>query len=125
MNSDDRESNRPESIVDESIRDEVHSGHDLESGLLARVREWTDAAPWLRLGRTLRVAASPTLVLLTSGVLLVWWFGAITFFGEEFLGSLRSIHTDDLSWWRLFFLSVWSLLVWLRRRCCWRDKAAC
>ncbi len=39
---------------------------DLESSLLRGVREWTDLFGWLRLGRTLRAAASPPLLLLTG-----------------------------------------------------------
>lgn len=63
-------------------REEVHRGHDLETGLLARVREWTDVFPWLRLGRTLRVAGSPPLVLFTAAVFTVWWIGQTMILGK-------------------------------------------
>ena len=59
----------------DSSREEVHRGHDLEAGLLARVREWTDVFPWLRLGRTLRVAGSPPLVFLMATTFAVWCLG--------------------------------------------------
>lgn len=55
--------------------EEVHRGHDPEAGLLARVREWIDILPWLRLGRTLRVAGSPPLVSLMAATYAVWWVG--------------------------------------------------
>ena len=51
----------------------VHTGYDLESGMLQRVREWTDLFPWLRLVRTLRVAGSPAMVGLVALTFLVWW----------------------------------------------------
>jgi hypothetical protein len=43
--------------------------------LFERVREWYDVFPWMRLVRTLRVAGSPPMVLLTFVCLGVWWFG--------------------------------------------------
>ena len=72
MNSDDPEARR----------EQVHRGHNLETGLLGRVREWTDIVPWLRLGRTLRVAGSPPLVLLTAVTFAFWWLGQRLIFGE-------------------------------------------
>ncbi len=52
---------------------EMHTGYDLEQGLLARVREWTDLLPWLRLARTLRVTGSPVMVGLVAATFVVWW----------------------------------------------------
>ena len=56
----------------ESQPAEHHRGHDLESGVLSRLREWTDIFPWLRLGRTLRLAGSPPVLLIVSAALFVW-----------------------------------------------------
>ncbi|TWU35129.1 hypothetical protein [Novipirellula artificiosorum] len=53
----------------------VHTGHDLEVGILSRVREWVDLFGWLRLVRTLRFAGSPTMVSLSVLTLMVWWLG--------------------------------------------------
>lgn len=54
---------------------EVHRGYDLETGLLSQARQWVDVLPWLRLLRTLRVAGSPPLLLLTAIVFAVWLLG--------------------------------------------------
>jgi hypothetical protein len=79
-------------------RDEVHRGHELESGLLTRVREWTDVFPWIRLGRTLRVAGSPPLVLLTAVIFAVWWFGQTLILGDDFESHANIlIRIDDSS----------------------------
>lgn len=69
-------------------REEIHRGHDLESGLLTRVREWIDVFPWIRLGRTLRVAGSPPLVLFTAVVFALWWFGQTIILVEGDIGNL-------------------------------------
>lgn len=55
-----------------SDRDEYHFGHDPEAGMLARMRQWTDVLPWLRLVRTLRAAGSPTLILIVAVSMAVW-----------------------------------------------------
>ncbi len=52
--------------------DDSHSGHELETGVLARVREWTDVFPWLRLVRTLRAAGSPPLILVVAATFALW-----------------------------------------------------
>lgn len=96
----------------ESDREDVHRGHDLESGLLARVREWTDVFPWLRLGRTLRVAASPPMVLGTAIVFLVWWFGAVRILGNETPRSMDSLRATSLTPPRLWLGVAWSIFVW-------------
>ena len=51
---------------------ELHRGHDLETGLLARLRDWTDLLGWLRLVRTLRIAASPTMVGMVATAFAIW-----------------------------------------------------
>jgi hypothetical protein len=68
---------------EESADDEIHRGYDLESGMLTRVREWTDLLPWLRLVRTLRVAGSPPLLMLVALALAVWVFGSVAWFGHS------------------------------------------
>ena len=57
------------------IRTPSESVRDPESGLFARIREWNDLFPWLKLGRTLRLAGSPPLVLFTFLCLGLWWLG--------------------------------------------------
>ncbi|MFG0261940.1 MAG: hypothetical protein ACF788_06085, partial [Novipirellula sp. JB048] len=59
---------------------EVHAGHELEDGMLARVREWIDLFAWLRLLRTLRIAGSPSMIVIAMLTLAVWspifhWIG--------------------------------------------------
>lgn len=58
---------------DSSDSPDQHSGYDPERGLLERTREWVDLFPWLRLGRTLRAAASPIMVGLTTITFAIWW----------------------------------------------------
>ena len=52
---------------------QMHTGYDLESGMLSRAREWTDLFPWFRLVRTLRVAGSPVTVGLVALTFVVWF----------------------------------------------------
>ena len=78
-------------------REQVHRGHDLETGLLARVREWTDAFPWIRLGRTLRVAGSPPLVLLIAITFTLWWLGQRMIFGDFSYNPILLPADDDAS----------------------------
>ncbi len=87
MNSDDSDADR----------EQVHRGHDLEAGLLARVREWTDVFPWLRLGRTLRVAGSPPLVLLMAFTFAVWWLGHRLILGDASNIAVFSPTDHDLN----------------------------
>jgi len=86
MNSDDPDAGR----------EEVHRGHDLESGLFARVREWTDLFPWLRLGRTLRVAGSPPHVFLVAVIFSVWWLGQSLLVGDDPAGNRILLSRLDL-----------------------------
>lgn len=76
--------NRSDSAADDSHHSRVDSpaanlpyanrdaGYDLETGVLARAREWIDVFPWLRMVRTLRVAGSPPLLLLVALTFAVW-----------------------------------------------------
>lgn len=53
----------------------IHSGHQLEDGILARIREWTDLLPGLRLINVLRLAGSPVAIGLTAISVVLWWIG--------------------------------------------------
>ncbi|QDT09043.1 hypothetical protein [Planctomycetes bacterium K23_9] len=64
--------------------DQVHRGYDFETGFLSRAREWTDLLPWLRLVRTMRVAASPPLVLLVALTFAIWLAGHSNWFDPSF-----------------------------------------
>ncbi|WP_146597774.1 hypothetical protein [Novipirellula aureliae] len=66
-----------------SSGDKVHAGHELETGILNRVREWIDVFAWLRLIRTLRLAGSPPMILIGITTLLVWWVGQHWILGEK------------------------------------------
>lgn len=68
---------------DDSSHNDFHHGHDLETGMVARAREWTDLFPWLRLVRVLRTAASPPLLFLVAITFLIWWLGITFLFGEK------------------------------------------
>ncbi|MEM9643869.1 MAG: hypothetical protein AAF989_02650 [Planctomycetota bacterium] len=50
----------------------THSGHSLEAGILSRAREWVDVAPWIRLGRVMRLAGSPVAVGLVIVAGVIW-----------------------------------------------------
>ena len=116
---------------------QVHDGYDLETGLLARLREWIDVLPWLRLIRILRVVGSPPLIGLVALTFAVWKIG-ITLMGLDALGpydpevastagqhSVRftaylqhlnptSVFSDNLEivWWKNLLGTCWSVLVW-------------
>jgi hypothetical protein len=87
---------------------EAHGGHDLEAGLLERVREWTDLFPWWRLIRTLRLAASPTLLSITAATLFVWLLGIRTgrFFPDGFQNRTATLEPSWLLGW------VWTIAIW-------------
>ncbi len=129
MNSDEGSSRIPS---DDLSDEEVHQGYDLETGLLARAREWIDLFPWLRLVRVLRVAGSPPLLVLTALVFAIWLIGQRVIFGQadppEFsatttdnvkslMGYFRllvptSLFDPDRGGWRLVAMLVWSIIVW-------------
>lgn len=116
---------------------QVHDGYDLETGLLARLREWIDVLPWLRLIRILRVVGSPPLIGLVALTFAVWKIG-ITLMGLDALGpydpevastagqhSVRfiayiqhlnptSVFSDNLEivWWKNLLGTCWSVLAW-------------
>ena len=122
--------------------EQVHRGHDLEAGVLQRVREWPDVFPWVRLGRVLRVAGSPPLLLAVAGAILLWsaalaWFDGELATGELALAAaqrgtegagaaadaggggpaLEWIADTIAWWWRLPWAArlwrlAWSLIVW-------------
>ena len=76
--------------------DEIHTGYDLELGLLARAREWTDLLPWLRLIRVLRVAGSPPLIFLVSITFAIWQFGNANFFDSPVSFNLTDPRADNV-----------------------------
>ncbi len=114
----------------------LHTGYDLESGFLARVREWTDLLPWLRLGRTLRVTGSPVMVGMVALTFIVWWNVQVRLFGTtkiEGIGyqsspqvvewivtrttqlipiSAFDLNAREISWSSRWLAIVWALLVW-------------
>lgn len=119
--------------------DQIHGGHELEAGVLQRVREWTDVFPWVRLGRVVRIAGSPPLLIVVALALAVW-ASSLTWFDSDDPGrsaaQVREANTaadEPLSagrwivpsWWSELGLGqsglawparvwrlVWSLLIW-------------
>lgn len=89
---------------------ELHSGHDLETGLLERVREWTDLFPWWRLIRTLRLAASPTMLAMTAGTLVIWILGLrqATNFADAEIEQFPAIFLEDVPILGL----LWTFFIW-------------
>lgn len=90
---------------------QVHRGHDLESGLLERVREWTDLFPWWRLMRTLRIAASPPMLLLTTITLVVWFLGMQVGLATLSAGRLEQVPLLLIRQQSLLSLA-WTILIW-------------
>ncbi len=82
---------------DPDPQEQLYQGHHLESGMLARFREWADVLPWIRLGRTLRVVGSPPLILLTAIAFLVWWLGVTQVLGSRTQLFSFSGSSDSLS----------------------------
>ena len=121
-----------------AARTPFDSRRNPESGLFERIREWNDVFPWLRLARTLRLAGSPPLVLLTFVCLGLWWQGESLILVESaqrvaddtmFGNAARPIETvARLAYatspssvyqlpartvaWRFLVGTGWSLLVW-------------
>jgi hypothetical protein len=117
--------------------EEVHVGYELESGLLTRVRQWTDVFGSLRLIRVLRISVSPVSLFVVAAVYLVWLIGFATFLpprghwqmsasGNEAANVVDSVSLVILSsnptslWlaangtdaWSSVWLVVWSLVLW-------------
>lgn len=118
----------------------THQGHDLETGMFARARTWTDLCGWLRLVRVLRLAASPPSLLLVAATLVIWCVGNRLMQGQfDVLGVFQSpkpnfdptglissgvslfSSLNPSSSWALFrsgdfktvlILTIWTLLVW-------------
>jgi len=116
---------------------QVHDGYDLETGLLARMREWIDVLPWLRLIRILRVVGSPPLLGIVALTFAVWKIG-ITLMSLDVLGPYdpevvpsagqqtarftayikhlnpASVFSDDpeIIWWKNLLGTCWSVAVW-------------
>lgn len=120
---------------DPKHREEVHQGHELESGLLERLRDWSDVFPWIQLGRTLRVAGSPPLVLLVAVAIAIASLGNQLIFGiayddgaiqasrdatfVTFVDHFRGLVSTSIFYprlgatiWMRVGLVVWSVLVW-------------
>ncbi|WP_146514282.1 hypothetical protein [Rubripirellula amarantea] len=118
------------------MQGEIHQGHDFESGMLMRVRAWTDVMGWLRLVRILRLSASPPAIGLVAAVYSVWNFAVVRFAPPGVIvmksqyGDVSSLPRDleallltvnPGSWWimpgqqtgGLWLLVIsWSLLIW-------------
>lgn len=135
MNSDDipSDDSTSDQIQGDHVQgDQVHQGYDLESGMLVRAHEWIDLFPWLRLLRVLRVAGSPSLLVLTAGVFALWIAGeqliigplestqatqSITENPDSIMGNSKWFSPDRLllwteSAWRRIAMIVWSVLIW-------------
>ncbi|HBV65743.1 MAG TPA: hypothetical protein DEF45_22295 [Rhodopirellula sp.] len=116
---------------------QMHGGYDLETGLLARLREWTDVFPWLRLIRILRVVGSPPLLGLVGLTLIVWKIGITLLVLEQatpevpeiastanqqfnffaaFIGQLNPASAfggdPETVWWKTLLGIGWSVFVW-------------
>ena len=89
---------------------QVHGGHELEAGMLERVREWTDLFPWLRLARVLRIAASPTLLLVVAATLFVWAIGMRYTASDASISLLRQPSFTLLQRWTVMSI-VWTVFV--------------
>lgn len=120
--------------------EEVHRGHDLESGLLTRVREWVDLFPWIRLGRTLRAVGSPPLLLVVAMTFALWQLGQTLILGQgpiesplwldvqwlslqdendflwQFLHQTNSTAVYDMTvtarWWMVLASIAWTVVAW-------------
>lgn len=116
---------------------QVHDGYDLETGLLARLREWIDVFPWLRLIRILRVVGSPPLLGLVALTLAAWKIGItlltldqitsdvpamastanqqVNFF-IEYVQHLNPAsvfrHDSGIVWWKTLLGICWSVFIW-------------
>lgn len=101
---------------DNANETDTHDDSGLESGLLQRVREWTDLFPWLRLVRVLRIAASPTMLVLTAAT-LVFWIGGFAIFSES-LGFDAIRKPSELSAQISMAGLVWTLTVWTPAAIC-------
>ncbi|TWU56499.1 hypothetical protein Poly51_24100 [Rubripirellula tenax] len=115
-------------------------GIDLESGMLARVRQWTDVFPWVRLSRCLRIAGAPSMLFVTAIAMAIhaiglrlltgssppsWrWSDAGPAMVREPLEKIASLviaaEPTSIFWWpehggvtTALTTIVWSMLVWI------------
>lgn len=118
---------------------QVHDGYDLEIGILARLREWIDVLPWLRLIRILRVVGSPPLIGIVALTFAVWKIGimlmtlneivphastpeAATATGQQtalFTAYIANLNpasvfsaNPEISWWKTLMGICWSVFIW-------------
>ena len=117
--------------------DQVHAGYDLETGLLAQMREWIDIFPCLRLARITRAMGSPPLLGLVALTFAVWKIGIVFMMPEDVsayysevattAGQQSAFLTDHLqnlnpttifhenstmTWWRTSLGICWSVMIW-------------
>jgi hypothetical protein len=93
-----------DALVHDKSTDPVFSGHDLETGVLQRVRRWRDAIPALVLIEALRVAGSPLYVGVFWIVISIASFLPINWSIELFSGNVLRVHgdgPDGFRWWSL------------------------
>ena len=77
----------------------LHAGYSLEAGVLARARSWVDIFGWIRLGRVLRVAGSPILLLMVAFTTCLWLTGLNVLLGARYgiQSSPLFVSVDDTS----------------------------
>ncbi len=77
----------------------LHAGYSLEAGVLARARSWVDIFGWIRLGRVLRVAGSPILLLMVAFTTCLWLTGLNVLLGARYgiESSPLFVSVDDTS----------------------------
>ncbi len=125
----------PDPTDNDRATPQMHGGHRLESGILARSREWVDVLPWIRLGRVLRLAGSPLTLIIVALVHVVWSAGlgvagaafppVVLVAGDDGLfrplglflrvaGAINpvSVWADTSSWRLTLGVGVWTALIW-------------
>ncbi|MEM6468990.1 MAG: hypothetical protein AAF802_05425 [Planctomycetota bacterium] len=58
--------------MEDSTDQDVHRGYEFEEGMFARIRSWVDVAPWIRLGRAMRLLSSPPSFVAVLLVIVLW-----------------------------------------------------
>ncbi|MEM0926274.1 MAG: hypothetical protein AAGJ83_09590 [Planctomycetota bacterium] len=99
--------------MEEPTDQTVHRGYEFEEGMFSRVRSWCDVAPWIRLGRVVRVLSSLPYVLafflFWALMRLVVWASQSAFGLFLGLGSPMSYSENALASTAL--LPTWSGLI--------------